>query len=436
MSKSERNGLVPIIAQAIEEMEVELGCSISLSKINLGELGRRTGLSRSKLRTLKKKGFRQQVRSYVSDNKEHSIKGFSSVLDGLLQQGIKNSAVCLQRLQLVGYQGSLTSVKRYISMHKDLLPPKRLLIETQGNRGRRFTTDPGEAFQMDWGFTKVIDPSGGEYKAACFAMICHHCGQFYIEFFPNAKQENLFIGMIHSFLYMGIPKYVLTDNMKSVVIKRDIEGHPIWQHDYEAFMKSIGFNTKLCKPRHPFTKGKVERLVRYVKDNFLSGRVFSELTSLNREALEWCNTQNNRYHKTIDAVPNTIHLEKCAPHLNNLPVSETVMKYLCPARKISFDGFVYYEGIRFGVPYSYTGQFVRVMRNKDIIYIYSNDMKQELVTYPVAWDKCDRYCDNQYEAIEQPEEFPTATVKTTIKQIAQKQEDISFDKFDFDKEEE
>ena len=67
-------------------------------------------------------------------------------------------------------------------------------------------------------------------------MICHCCGQRYIEFFPNAKQENLFIGMIHAFLYMGIPEYVLTDNMKSVVIRRDEQGHPIWQKDYELFM--------------------------------------------------------------------------------------------------------------------------------------------------------------------------------------------------------
>ena len=72
---------------------------------------------------------------------------------------------------------------------------------------------------------------GSEYNAACFAMICHHCGQRYVEFFPNAKQENLFIGMIHAFRYMGVPQYVLTDNMKSVVIRRDLDGNPIWQQD-------------------------------------------------------------------------------------------------------------------------------------------------------------------------------------------------------------
>ena len=83
---------------------------------------------------------------------------------------------------------------------------------------------------MDWGFVKVEEGTGSEFEAACFAMVCHHDGQRYVEFFLNAKQENLFIGMLHGFSYLGIPKCVLTDNMKSVVIKRDLDGHPIWQN--------------------------------------------------------------------------------------------------------------------------------------------------------------------------------------------------------------
>lgn len=92
--------------------------------------------------------------------------------------------------------------------------------------------------------------------------MCRHCGSRYVEFFPNAKQENLFIGMIHAFQRLGVPKTVLTDNMKSIVTGRDSEGHAVWNKDYEAFMKPLGITTKLCKPRHPFTKGGVERLVR------------------------------------------------------------------------------------------------------------------------------------------------------------------------------
>ena len=230
--------------------------------MNLAELERRTGISKGRLRTLKANGFKVKphgLSGRISNN--NAIQAYSGVIDDLLTKGVSNSSAIYDRIVEVGYTGSKSSVKNYVKNHKYLIPAKRQIVSPQGNRGRRYTTEPGESYQMDWGFVNVETSDGRTYKIACFAMICHHCGQRYIEFFPNARQENLFIGMIHAFMYMGVPKYVLTDNMKSVVIRRDYEGHPIWQKDYELFMGNIGFETKLCKPRHPFTKGAVERLV-------------------------------------------------------------------------------------------------------------------------------------------------------------------------------
>ena len=151
------------------------------------------------------------------------LTGFTGIIDNFLNQGITNSALCLARLKELGYTGGQTVIKEYIAAHKDLVPAKRQIVAPQGNRGRRYQTAPGEAYQMDWGFVEVETESGDKYRIACFAMICHCCGKRYIEFFPNARQENLFIGMIHAFLIMGIPKYILTDNMKSVVVRRDSE---------------------------------------------------------------------------------------------------------------------------------------------------------------------------------------------------------------------
>lgn len=54
MKEENSNGLYDIIAQAIEEMKHEQGKNFSLGKINLAELQRRTGISRAKLRRLKK----------------------------------------------------------------------------------------------------------------------------------------------------------------------------------------------------------------------------------------------------------------------------------------------------------------------------------------------------------------------------------------------
>lgn len=431
----ESNGLENIISQALEEMKTEQGNAFSLERINLAELERRTGISRARLRRLKAYNFSPKPHGLVGQKQKRTVLGgYSAYLDSLLSQGITNSVVCLNRLQAIGFEGSLSTVKRYIRAHKHLVPAKRQLVAPQGNRGRRFTTEPGDAYQMDWGFTKVLDYDGTEYTAACFAMVCHHCGQRYVEFFPNAKQENLFIGMIHAFCYMGIPKYVLTDNMKSVVLHRDFEGNPVWQKDYEAFMKTVGFKTKLCKPRHPFTKGKVERLVRFVKENFLVGRAFWNITDLNRAALDWCNQQNNTYHKSTASVPQEVHYTSCASQIHPLEMDPALLFYLSPERKISFDGFVNYEGRRFGVPFSYRGTTARIMRKDDVIYIYSSDLKQQLTTHDVTWSRRDRFCKDQYADLEQPEEFPTSPVKAEIIRLPEPEPSLSFEKFNFDKE--
>ena len=424
-----------IIAQAIEEMKSIEGKHFSLETLNLAELSRKTGISRQRLRTMKKNGFKNLPHGRTGQKPAGSVlDGYTGYLDNLLKQGISNSAVCHERLAEQGCCASLSTVKRYIRSHKHLIPVKRAIIAPQGDRGKRYTTGPGEAYQMDWGFVKVQDYNGDEYTAACFAMICHHCGERFIEFFPNARQENLFIGMIHAFRYMGIPEYVLTDNMKSVVIKRDSTGTPVWQKDYEAFMRLIGFKTKLCKPRHPFTKGKVERLVRFVKSNFIAGRRFWNYSDLNSEALDWCNAQNGKFHSEVNGIPDNIHRCSCAKNLQILEESKDLLFYLCPERRISFDGFINYEGRRFGVPFSYHQKTARIRRANDLLYIYSSDMEELLVTHNVTWSRRDSYCDNQFPDILQPEEFPTAPVTSSIAQLKPAPIGIGFDKFNFNQE--
>lgn len=434
-NKSGNDLCIEIITQAIDAMKAAQGDSFSLEKINLAELERRTGVTRARLRKLKKDNFQLKPHGNKGRKAETTVlSGFTSVVDNMLMAGVDNSAVIFDQLDDLGYAGSLTTLKTYIASHKDLVPAPRQQVAPQGNRGRRYRTDPGEAFQMDWGFTWVIDPNGKEYKVACFAMICHYCGKMYIEFFPNAKQENLFIGMIHAFYMMGVPKYVLTDNMKSVVDRRDLEGHPVWNKDYESFMNTVGFMTKLCKPRHPFTKGKVERLVRFVKGNFLAGRLFWNITDLNEQALRWCDKHNAKYHKVIDDIPDFLHSSKCESLTFPLREDHEILLYLFPPRKISFDGFVSYESRRFGVPYRYIGQTARVRRDRNTLYIYSADLSELLVTHDVTWSRLDSYCKDQFAETVMPEELPTAPVMTRIQMLAEPDEPSGFDRFKFDEE--
>ena len=432
MNDKIENGNGLSLSQALELIKKREGENFQNEKVNLAELGRLTKISRAKLRRLKLNDFKEIEHGNKGKTAESNVlSGYEAVLNNFLKSNVKNSQVCFERLKELGYEGGLTTVKVYLAKHKNLVPAQRQTVSPQGNRGRRYSTEPGQCYQMDWGFVDVLAENGEIIRAACFAMICHHCGQRYIEFFPNAKQENLFIGMIHAFKYLGIPKTVLTDNMKSVVTKRDCEGRPVWNHDYEVFMKTIGFETRLCKPYHPFTKGKVERLVQFVKGNFLAGRTFMNVTDLNEQALDWCNRQNSSFHKALNLIPNEEHAQKCQQIVTELKKCHEIFIYLCPERRISFDGFVNYEGRRFGVPYSYTSKTVRVYRHGRELLIYSDDLKNTLVTHQVTWSRRDSYCKDQYANPEQPEEFPTTDVKTLIEQIPQLHSDDYFDQFDF-----
>ena len=93
------NGFASSIAQAIEEMKAEQGDGFSLDRIDLAELERRSGVSRGKLRRLKRNGFQDLPRR--SKGRKHAAampSGYTAIIDSLLRQGTKNSSVisCLR----------------------------------------------------------------------------------------------------------------------------------------------------------------------------------------------------------------------------------------------------------------------------------------------------------------------------------------------------
>lgn len=61
--------------------------------------------------------------------------------------------------------------------------------------------------------------------------------------------------MLHAFSALGVPATVLTDNMKSVVVRRDADGRPVWQADYAEFMGVVGFRTKVVQAAPPLYEG-------------------------------------------------------------------------------------------------------------------------------------------------------------------------------------
>ena len=109
------------ISEAIEAMKREAGSAFSLKTINLAELERRTGISRGKLRRLKRNNYVFKPHGNKGKTAQKTVlSGFTETLDDLLRSGVTNSEVCLERLREKGYSGGVSTVKYYIAAHRDL----------------------------------------------------------------------------------------------------------------------------------------------------------------------------------------------------------------------------------------------------------------------------------------------------------------------------
>ena len=290
------------------------------------------------------------------------LEPFKPKIDALMAQGIFNCVVILEHLQADGYDGGISILKEYVHPRR---PPKAAPAV------RRYETDDGRQAQMDWGICTYIDEGNTSHKVPAFTMILSKSRAKYVEFASRCDIHSLMRCMINAFLYYGgVPKEILTDNMKTVITGRE-EGKPVWNRQFETFALDMGFAPKVCQPYRPQTKGKVERFVQYVKDNFFPGRYFRDIEDLNRQALDWCRKVDAKPNGTIGTIPlQTIAEEALQP----LPVKALLDRYRFEVRRVSREGLVSFDGIRYGVPWQYSGREVQVRLIDGKLEIYDGNV--------------------------------------------------------------
>jgi hypothetical protein len=166
----------------------------------------------------------------------------------------------------------------------------------------------------------------------------------------------------------GLPRAMLTDRMKSVLLQVE-DGVLQWHPLFADFMASIGVAPRVCKPYTPQTKGKIERSVGIVKQDFWPGIVFSDVDDLNRQARPWYERRNQRIHRTTGQPPIDRWQEE---GLQPLPSGWAWERWASEERKVSWDGFVSYDGVLYGLPASAgaAGNVVQVRDRHGELAIY------------------------------------------------------------------
>jgi len=170
-----------------------------------------------------------------------------------------------------------------------------------------------------------------------------------------------------SAFFGGIVATILYDNMSQVRIAYRNQLNPLMAD----FAAHHGFAVKTHRPYRPRTKGKVERHIHFVQDNFLKGRSFFDLADLNAQGFVWMNQANSRIHATtgerpIDLMPR----EKLTP-LD--PLRPYVLALRHP-RRVDAEGYVRLAASRYSVPPQHIGERVVLIEQDQRITIRQGDM--------------------------------------------------------------
>ena len=201
--------------------------------------------------------------------------------------GIRLFAEC----RAAGYAGGITQLRDFV---RGLRPPPEPVV--------RFETEPGHQAQVDFAHCRF--PWGVRYA---LLVVLGHSRTLWIQFYPRQDLRTLLHGLAACFAeWGGVPRELLFDQMRSVITRDDrLQGGGLVRNlELSRFARHYGFRVRVCRPYRAKTKGKVERPIRYLRDNFLYGRTFLSDADLNDQVLHWLATVANvREHATTKWVP-------------------------------------------------------------------------------------------------------------------------------------
>ena len=85
----------------------------------------------------------------------------------------------------------------------------------------------------------------------------------------------------------GVPKRLLYDNLKSVVVERHRDAIR-FNDTFLAFAGHYKFEPRPVAVRRGNEKGRVERTIRYLRTSFWPARTWTDLDDLNEQVEAWC----------------------------------------------------------------------------------------------------------------------------------------------------
>ena len=265
-----------------------------------------------------------------------------------------------------GYQGSVVQVRRKIvSLDLRPRPPAEAYL--------RLDTLPGEQGQIDWADFGMLRVGTGQRRLFGFVLVLSWSRALWAYFSFEQTMSAVVRGHVECFDKLGgVPRTILYDNMKTVVLDRDgdaIRFHPRFLELRSYYL----FDARPCRPARANEKGRVERAIRYLRSSFFAGRHFADLRDLREQFARWRD--------------DIAHARKC-PQDETMTVAEALeaeQARLLPLPEHPFEAtdvravvarkqpYVTYDTNRYSVPHEVVGRTLTLVADERQIRVLDGD---------------------------------------------------------------
>ena len=314
-----------------------------------------------------------------------SVEPYAEMVSTLRKQGVEMAALHA-RLKERGFEGSYSSVWRYIRRTEAPEPDVTLRVETP----------PGYEAQVDFGEVGLFrDPATGQMrKTYAFVMTLSFSRHCYAELVFDQTAITWLAAHTRALAYFGaVPNRLVIDNLKAGILKAVFENEEA-NRSYAELAEHYGFLIAPCRPRTPEHKGKVESGVHYVQRNFIAGREPCDLAEGNRALLAWCGEVAQRIHGTTKKKP----CEQFAAHekaaLNPLPATAYDLA-LYKKVKLHRDCHVNFDNAYYSAPFRLVSQTLWVRGGLHDVRILTQD-HHCVATHPRAKEPGERVTNSEH----------------------------------------
>jgi transposase len=242
-----------------------------------------------------------------------------------------------------GYAGSARNFRRLVHERKEEWRRTRRVY-------RPWLPTPGEHLAIDWGEV-------GPLHLFCAVLVWSRVR--FVRFALDERRETTLRLLAECFEELGgAPAVVLADRMgclKAGVVANVVVPHP----EYVRFATHFAFRPDFCEAHDPESKGVVEALVGYAKDDLVIPLTpGASLAEANAAAVGWCAEVNGALHSETQAVPAArLVVERSA--LRPLPSLRPPLRR-GEGRKVDRLATVRFGSARYSVPSALVGTTVEL----------------------------------------------------------------------------